>query len=464
MTVVHREITFSGGVEAQRVELADDGTVTTTVAGQQPTSANPTAASVGRAQTIAAAQRADLIPPSAVYIPRGWGSAAWYPALTASGSSLAKVAIVGDSISQGFDASTIANSWVGLLRSALQARYGDGGSGFVGVMWSKLMSTATATNYATLHDATVELSATGWTAYQNDTVQATGDGPGGCTIYANSSSRTATFKTVRGSKVSLWFERIGTSASPNTGGKIDWTIDGSAQTQIDTAGAVAASTPEAATVTGLSTGTHTVVATTNVSAGTQYVNIAGCAGENTTGVVVHNYAKSGLRAAALATQGASAYGNMAAWSGGQSNQADLVVLAVGVNDARANIAADTYIASIRKALDQIKSLGSRNGAVDVLIVMMPVGKWENSGAGPGGSTVLYADYCLRMRGIAECYGAAFVNLWTVGRNNWDALNTVNYWSNGHSGTGNSGSDGVHPGDTGHRWIFDQLTAAVPVLG
>ncbi|MDD4931460.1 MAG: hypothetical protein PHG66_04950 [Candidatus Colwellbacteria bacterium] len=48
------------------------------------------------------------------------------------------------------------------------------------------------------------------------------------------------------------------------------------------------------------------------------------------------------------------------------------------------------------------------------------------------------------------------------RNSWPYANTLSYWSNGHTGTGASGTDQVHPSNTGHSLIANFINAGSSV--
>jgi hypothetical protein len=73
----------------------------------------------------------DDVPDYGIYMPRRWPR--FFQAKLDAGG-LAKVALVGDSIMRGYWSSNLdTKGWAGLLRAELQAKYGDGGSGFKGM-------------------------------------------------------------------------------------------------------------------------------------------------------------------------------------------------------------------------------------------------------------------------------------------------------------------------------------------
>ena len=77
-------------------------------------------------------------------------------------------------------------------------------------------------------------------------------------------------------------------------------------------------------------GSHTVTIT--VVSGLAYVY--GVRGTNPTGVIVDNYSQSSATSATYMT-GSVVFGDPILWCGGPSLPSDLVISALGVNDARA---------------------------------------------------------------------------------------------------------------------------------
>jgi hypothetical protein len=69
---------------------------------------------------------------------------------------------------------------------------------------------------------------------------------------------------------------------------------------------------------------------------------------------------------------------------------------------------------------------------------------------------VYQDYAVRARGLAEAYGGAIVDLWTIGRTSWDYWNSLGYWGN-PAAVGTTGTDSVHLSDTGYAYVASQIT-------
>ena len=70
-------------------------------------------------------------------------------------------------------------------------------------------------------------------------------------------------------------------------------------------------------------------------------------------------------------------------------------------------------------------------------------------------------YAARLRGMADHFGAAFVNMNAVFRNSWSYFNSLSGWgvANGAS-PGTAGTDSVHPSDAGHQLYANVLS---PIL-
>ena len=365
-----------------------------------------------------------------IYIPKSWGQF-WRAKLLTAASTPARIAVMGDSISAGYYASNlVTKGYVGLLATALQAAYGDGGSGFFGVRYSSTHASSLAAYYGSQF---VQISGS-WSS------SGVGDGPGMTGIQSTSNGATATY-TVRGTKVGIWYLR--------QAGAGDFTvaIDGGAPVTVSTAG-----TPSDAAkyeVTGLSAGTHTIVVT---KSGTTRADLHGFFGENTTGVVVNNF--SGYGAVSSGATATAGFSSPAKYGGGSGYPADLVIWAMGANDANSGAtAADTYIANVRKYLDLIRDYSGATGAVDIMFVLPHLGQFDASQRGDA--------YAARLRGMADHFGAAFVNMNAVFRNSWSYFNSLSGWgvANGAS-PGTAGTDSVHPSDAGHQLYANVLS---PIL-
>lgn len=370
------------------------------------------------------------------FVPAGWG-ANWRAKRNAAGASKAVLACVGDSITQGFFASGLSTKgWAGLVRADLQATYGDGGSGISTAAMSKAYLTqVVSAGVLTAYAAQLWGQSGVWSS---NTVANSIDGPGGTIAFSSAAGGTQTV-VGRGTTIKLHY----LTAPAN--GALTYAIDGGAPVTVDTAVANGIGTT---TISGLAAGTHTVVLTTSSAAG---VALCAVSFENDSGVVVDNYGAATYRADNFGKT-TSIFGQPRDWSGGNLRPADLVIYGVGVNDANVNTAPDTYLASVQSYLSGVRDRGAANdGSTDILLLMPHVGTWE-------GTSRNYAAYALRMRTLAEIYGAAFVNEWTIGRNSWQRWKNQSLWGIGTGASGASGSDPVHPSDAGHAQIASTVLA------
>lgn len=365
-----------------------------------------------------------------VHIPADWGQF-WRPKRDASGSSASRVMFVGDSVTQGYYCSNFKTaSWPGLIRQQLQTAYGDGGSGFFGTSRTRAVLAANATA-AAAWEANGSLATTtgAWTS--NILF-----GPGITHLRATAAA-SATFK-VTGSNIRLWYI---TGGAPRAAWQ--YSIDGGAP--VDVPAAVTATAIAQINLSGLTPTEHTVVVSWNGAAG-DVLDFIGVAGENATGVIVDNMARSGTNS----TQWGNNSQLTLQWNGGVGNPADLVVFSIGINDAALNSTTpDVYVAGLARYLQAVKQ--ANNGATDIIIV------WQHYGS--TANTDLYLQYASRILGIADAYGAALINLWTKGRNSWSYWNSLGYWGD-PANPGPAGTNSVHPSDAGHAYIASQVAPLI----
>ncbi|MET9119947.1 SGNH/GDSL hydrolase family protein [Streptomyces sp. NPDC004528] len=428
-------VTATGDVASASVHT---GTVTATGAvtsGGQPVLTQ----SSGDARYVqpAALPRMDL----GYYVPAGWGQF-WRPkrAAAQAGTGKAVVACVGSSSTQGlYSSNLVSTSFVGRLTTALQTAYGDGGSGFFSSGRSSQFLGAAA-------------STTAWGAITGNLVTAVGTwnignpyGPGANYLYNATNGNSITFQ-VRGSTIRVY--------TLGGGGRVNWTysIDSGTAVAVNDSG-LSTGTIQVTTIAA-SAGTHTVKITHNGTNG-NFLSVCGVTGENSTGVVVNNYGLSGAGSGTYADT-TPEYGT-ALWNGGPEYPADLVIYALGANDALAGLAGDSWATNLRNYLQQVKdgtTLGGTKalGNTDVLILMQHIGAYDLA-------TYKWQDYIARARGIAESYGAALVNMWPLGRNSWNYWNTLGYWGNS-AVVGTAGTDTVHMSDAGHAATANAL---LPVI-
>ncbi|MEU6704718.1 SGNH/GDSL hydrolase family protein [Streptomyces wuyuanensis] len=379
-------------------------------------------------------------PKPGIYVPAGWGE--FWRAARNDSSKLARIAAVGSSTTQGLYASDLAmTSWTERVTIGLQGSYGDGGSGYFSsgrsVLW--LGNNTTTTAWSQLAENLVATTGT-WSVGNTW-------GPGACYLYTQVNGGTITFQ-VRGSKVRIY--------TLGGAGRQPWTysIDGGAPVSVADSGAPT-STTQITTVTGLPPILHTVKLTHNGANGGSLA-VFGVAGENATGVVLNNYGLAGATSATFAnmTLGYST----ASFSGGPDYPADLVIYALGANDASNGISGDTWSLNMRTFLQSVKDGTGLNGSTatgntDVLILMQHIGKHDATHA-------KWQDYVARARGLAEAYGAALVDFWPIGRNSWNYWSSLGYWGTSSTAGGGPGNDAIHLSDAGHQFTANTL---LPIL-
>lgn len=377
-----------------------------------------------------------------IYVPSDWGQF-WKPKRDAAGAGIATVAAVGSSSTQGlYAANLLTTSFVSRIMTSLQATYGDGGSGFFSTVRSLTFMGADTTSNA-------------WNALAGNFATVTGSwdignsyGPSANYIYTTTPGDKITFTKVRGTKIRIY--------TMSGAGRANWTysIDGGAAVNVADSGTPQTSV-QVTSINGLPAGDHTVVMT-HAGAAASSFSVCGVTGENATGIVMNNFGQSGAQAATF-MDATNAWG-AGRWSGGPDYPADLVIYALGANDAAANVTGDTWAVNMRKFLQGVRD-GSTVGGVastgqtDILIFMQHIGKYDNA-------SLKWQDYVSRVRGIAEAYGAALVDMWTLGRNSWNYANSLGYWGNAAVAGGVAGTDEIHMSDTGHQAMAN---AILPIL-
>lgn len=382
-----------------------------------------------------------------IYVPPGWG-ARWTTAVAGAASTPAVLAISGDSITAGaWSSNLLTKPFAALLAARLQTAHGDGGSGFFSS--SRCVSFNSGFTYST-PDQCAALDASGhWIIWSSK------EGAGATGMLNNFTNATMTYQ-VRGTKVGVYF--VGRSDG-TTLGSFNWKVDGVDQGNVNTSTQAANGIYK--TLANVGAGNHTILITA-LSAATPVV-IQGAYGENTTGVIVNVFGRSGAVSADFELQaGVYTYGHPSDWSGGISYPSDCLIYALGVNDAHNQVSpgyvTTGYLQNLGSFLASVKNLaGGRNGNTDVLVLMNHVGNDEI--AARNGYMQYYAHGA---RVLCEHYGAALINMNAVIGTNYAQGTAISYWSDGTT-SGLPGSDVVHPGDTGHQKIYNTIAAAVPVL-
>lgn len=374
-----------------------------------------------------------------IYVPAGWGEFIRPKlALAKTGAGLATIACFGDSIMGYFTSNLKTKTTPARVQQKLRdAGYPDGGSGFFSVRNSRIHLSSIDAAYNS-----VMMSYTGtWTSSNVN------DGPGNTGIQSSVDGSTATY-TVRGSTVGIVFLRG--SGSGGAANVASVTIDGGAPILISNNGSSAVIRQQLAS--GLSSGDHTVVVT---KTGTTRFDLWGFYGENPSGVLVNNFSAYGSTTG-NDTAASYVFGNPAAWSGGHLWPSDLFIYAKGANDANGTaLAADTYVDNVRKVLEQVRNTGTATGNTDIILFLPYLGNFD--------PTRLGSAYSVRLRGLADHYGAALINGGPVYRNSQAYAVSSGYLgvTNG-ANPGASGSDSVHVSDQGADWNADLIMRVLGV--
>lgn len=372
------------------------------------------------------------VPSQGVTVPESWGQF-WRPKRDAAGAASAKLMLIGDSVTHGFYSSNLkTTSWAGRVKTSLQTAYGDGGSGMFSTSSTQVNSAVSAGAQALWEGNGSYATTTGtWTT-------GIAFGPGISHIRSTNTA-TVTFPGIVGTNIRLWYI---TGGAPRAA----WTYD------IDGGGPVAVPAVVGATTianidVAVAAGTHSVVISWNGVAG-DVLDFIGVAGYNATGIIVDNMGRSGTNASS------AQWGNPSAltmpWNGGTSNPADLVIVAIGINDALLiSEAPDVWVTGMANVLTQIKA--ANNGATDIILLHQHYGSSANNN--------LYTQYATRIHDLADNFGAAMVNMWAAGRNSWDYWNSLTFWGDS-ANPAVSGTNSVHPSDAGHQFIANTL---LPIL-
>ncbi|MEU6058011.1 glycosyl hydrolase family 28-related protein [Streptomyces sp. NPDC047097] len=373
---------------------------------------------------------------SGVYVPPDWG-AFWRAkrAQAAAGAGLARLVALGGSATQGFYASNPrTKSWPGVVATALQTLYGDGGSGFQQTSLSSTVLTAgdsAALSAWTTAGAVVTQTGT-WTQGGSKY------GPGANYLYSDATGATLTFKA-RGTTV-----RIYTVVGGSTRPAMLYSIDGGADVSVAQPSGTAAI--QVTTVNGLSNALHTVVVKVGTATSGQYVSVCGVSGEKASGVIVHNLALAGASSTTFGNNATTALN--ATFNGGVDFPCDLAIYTAGPNDAAANTTGDAWAANVAKWIKAVRDTGTATGDTDIMIAIPHLGKHDVA-------NFKYQDYAERARALADVYNCAVVNWWTLGRNSWEYWNGAGYWGT-NAGTGAAGTDSVHLSDAGFQAMADVL--------
>ncbi len=376
-----------------------------------------------------------------VFVPEGWG-ATWRRARSEAASRAVQVAVIGDSIGVGGGATDWrTGGFVGRLKAALQARYGDAGDGFV--------SAADCRNNDNFLIPGFPVPTVGdWT------VDKTKGGPNGAFVRPDvAATGKLTFTVDAASQVTIW------SYTDPRYGRYDYTIDGGAAVQVPQNLAAGIQ----GTVVNVTPGVHTV----EVIAAAGLCGIFGVQGNvRPSGVVVQNMGLFGRKLSDLPTTTTVGTTDTALVTtlnrfSGDNTPVDLGVLCLGVNDLdTANITEADAVGHVDAILRRLRGwklvpvppFGDRLTEADVpadLIVILEHRarrKYELVGV-EADDNVRWTRICSALRSTAATYGAATVDAWAMGHRSYQQSIADGFLYD----------DAGHPGDLGHQAIAAALS-------
>lgn len=320
-------------------------------------------------------------------------------ALHYASSKLVRVALIGDSWTEGAGFSSVSNIWAQQLKTHLQTQFGNGGSGVIPVH-SALGAWTIATGCNTVPGLgpSQTIGASFNTLYQ-------------CAGNTNTASLSVPFY---GDHIVIYY-----ATYTDSGSGFQVAVDGGGNT---TYGAATTSTYTPASVSiSASAGWHTAVITFPSSGNCYLYAFETISG--TTGVRVDNYGRGG------AVSGA--FGNPAQ-ALAFLQQPSLAVIALGVNDFGNSITPATYQQNLQNIVTYLQS----NFTPAPSILILDQGNVSELGTYP------QSQYRAIEQQVASANGAAFLS---VGER-WGSF------TNANTNLGLMYSDGIHPNDTGHRDI------------
>ncbi|MBB3193940.1 SGNH/GDSL hydrolase family protein [Roseateles terrae] len=392
-----------------------------------------------------------------VSAPAGWDTG-WRAALA---SGTARLSAAGDSMTKGLLCSDLdVKSWVRLMAADLQAKYGDGGSGFKPSCHSVAGINSAA--YTTALPAACLWATTG-TWDQNLT---NCDGPSGSVLQAKSAGATLTYTRARGTSIDIYFLNGNSAAFGSWSYQIDgggWMSAGSTNTGAQGIGV--------RTINGLSAGNHTVQIRADDASSTVFFFFCGIRARNATGVRVDNYGRGSYIAqvfnnevgGTFTTTGGQVFGGASSglfgpagkWSGGSLNPTDLAIWSFGLNNARFTTPTTTPQMFYRAGQQYLEDVRAGNPNASLMILMQHRGDVSFEDA----TNRYYSQYIGMAKQLADQFGAAFVDLWKAGKQSYSWMNGQGYWGN-QNVPGAAGTDLVHFSDAGEVWAKNIITPLV----
>lgn len=328
----------------------------------------------------------------------------WKAALAASGSSLVRLAHLGDSMSQpGFGNCTQADCWPVKLITALQALYGDGGSGFLSVVNSpagQFSSGQAPGQYIVQSGTTNTWSQQVGIAGIPNGIKVTTTGA----ISANSHIMTWPNTVVRGRFIEIyWGQSAGGTDSFN------YSIDGGGNVLVTpTTGAGYGYT---IVDTGV-VGAHSVALKT-AAANTGFQPI-GVLGRNSTGVMLNNMALWGRSMASITSPDARAV----SLTPDAVNFPQLALIMLGVNDSTSAETGSAFMLNTQ-------------AIADITIAQKVDAFWciEDAGVADTTSGGNYSTFASIIGQVANMMGDSVLDLWTLDGRNPNTLLSSGYTTN-----------------------------------
>lgn len=334
------------------------------------------------------------------------GLDAWCSALAAAPTRPANVLVVGDSIAQGFYASTRSGRWIDRVRARLEQDYGGSGQGYVPASEGGVDGFVPAV----------------WVD-QGGYDSSHGLGARSYTIDTSTGSATATFS---GDRVQLSY-----TASPS-GGAMRISIDGAAAARIDTFDPSGVISGRTWVSPPLATGTHTlrVVADDTGTLPVYSATVEGLMifdGDYTSGVRVWDASHLGYDSSQFAA-------SPDLGSAVQQVQPDLVVLELGINDLTHGIPPAEFEADLAAIVSTVAANDGNRFSVAIMEM------WNPTFQAPD----LYSRYVAAETDLAAAAGYSVVDLSSVDA----ALYTA---------------DGAHANQFGEQVVADRLLRSVDPL-
>lgn len=343
--------------------------------------------------------------------------------LKSTNTQKVKIYCIGESNTRGeYSSDEVNKSWVGVMKSSMQNKYGSAGEGFISI-YEGALPPGTKPRWTL---------GKGWSVSgASNVVVSNVGGFGGCFGISNKNISPATL-VFTGTDLDLLY------AKASGGGTAEVTIDGTKVGTINCSGKET-SFSNRVSYSGLSNTTHTLVITPNT---TSNVLIEGAfASSNVKGIEVDKIAISSKRAsyfnAALAKE---------SWD--TLPAPDLVLLSFGLNEAANKVPVEDYKANMIGLVTYWKGRGS---SVCIVTNPKPAESWTTNWLSYVKSLYEIADNY--NTGIIDIYKAFFEDYTTAQKQGLFGMAVNDY-------SGGSGTNTGHPSDKGYKYtgevVYDNL--------